>query len=86
MNGCTELFQVRNSVRVNCSETLYRVITGALGPANFSLILLLHRGCSLKEVKLYCHGPVVTTELERLNVLRGTFETFDVTCTPPTLI
>ena len=35
-----------------------------LGSANFGTILLLrYRGCPLKEVKLYCHGPIGTTEL-----------------------
>ena len=34
-----------------------------LGPANFGVILLLCRGRPLSEVKLYCHGPVGTTEL-----------------------
>ena len=34
-----------------------------LGPANFGVILLLYRGCPLSKVKLYCHGPVGTTEL-----------------------
>ena len=33
------------------------------GSANFGVILLLYRGCPLSEVKLYCHGPVGTTEI-----------------------
>ena len=34
-----------------------------LGPANIGIILLLYRDCPLSEVKLYCYGPVGTTEL-----------------------
>ena len=34
------------------------------GPPNF----LVCRGCPLSELKLYHHGPVGTTELERFNL------------------
>ena len=33
------------------------------GHFGFGEILLLYRGCPLQEVKLYCCGPVGTTEL-----------------------
>ena len=44
-----------------------------LGPANFGIILLLYRGCSLSEVKLYCHVPVETTELVLYREVKHTY-------------
>ena len=34
-----------------------------LGPANLGIILWSYGRCRLYEVKLYCHGPVGTTQL-----------------------
>ena len=36
-----------------------------LGSANFGIILLLNGGCprALYVLKLYCHGPIGTTEI-----------------------